>query len=131
MLIQFESRKVLITLLMVWCCIAVRAEGARADRLFARTNLMAWCIVPFDEKKRGPEERAQMLAKLGINRLAYDWRAEHIPTFNAEVAAMRRHQIEIAAWWFPGTLNAEARAILDCIKRNRIHPQLWVMLEGG
>jgi len=102
-----------------------------AAGLFARTNLVAWCIVPFDTKKRGPEERGQMLEKLGIKKLAYDWRAEHIPTFDAEVAAMKRHGVDMTAWWFPGALNAEAQAILDCIKRNDIHPQLWVMLEGG
>jgi len=105
--------------------------SASGYRLFDRTNLVAWCIVPFDAKKRGPEERGQMLEKLGIKKLAYDWRAEHIPTFDAEVAAMKRHAVEMTAWWFPGALNAEARAILDCIKRNGIHPQLWVMLEGG
>ncbi|HNQ74903.1 MAG TPA: PQQ-binding-like beta-propeller repeat protein [Verrucomicrobiota bacterium] len=104
----------------------------RADTaIFARSNLMAWCIVPFDTQRRGPEARAQMLARLGIPRLAYDWRAEHIPTFDAEVAAMQRHGIELAAWWFPDELNAAARAILECIERNRLHPQLWVMLEGG
>ena len=108
------------------------APALHADYdLFARTNLVAWCIVPFDAKKRGPEERAAMLEKLGIKKLAYDWRAEHIPTFDDEVMAMKRHGVEMTAWWFPGALNAEARAILDCIKRNRIHPQLWVMLEGG
>jgi hypothetical protein len=30
----------------------------------SRTNLVAWCIVPFDSKKRGPEERADLLAEL-------------------------------------------------------------------
>jgi glucose dehydrogenase/sugar phosphate isomerase/epimerase len=99
--------------------------------LFAHTNLVAWCIVPFDTKKCGPEERGQMLERLGIRKLAYDWRAEHIPTFDAEVAAMKRHGVEMTAWWFPGALNSDARVILDCIKRNNIHPQLWVMLEGG
>ena len=109
-----------------------RVAGANtAAGLFADTNLVAWCIVPFDAKKRGPEARGQMLEQLGIKKLAYDWRAEHIPTFDAEVAAMKRHGVEMTAWWFPGRLNAEAHAILDCIKRNDIHPQLWVMLEGG
>ena len=50
--------------------------------LFDRANLVAWCIVPFDARNRGPEERAEMLQRLGIKRLAYDWRAEHIPTFD-------------------------------------------------
>lgn len=98
------------------------------EGIFAKTNLVAWCIVPFDSQKRGPEARAEMLERLGIHRLAYDWRAEHIPTFDAEVAAMRKHHIDITAWWFPAALNAEAKAILDCIERNQIHPQLWVTM---
>jgi sugar phosphate isomerase/epimerase len=99
--------------------------------IFAKENLAAWCIVPFDAKKRGPKERAAMLERLGLTMLAYDYRAEHIPTFDAEIAALKRHHIKLLAWWFPGGLNSEARAILDCIKRNDVHPQLWVMLEGG
>ncbi len=96
--------------------------------LFSRTNLVAWCIVPFDSQRRSPEARAAMLSELGIRRLAYDWRAEHIPTFDTEVAAMRRHGIELMAWWFPAGLNDEARAILDCIDRTGIRPQLWVTM---
>jgi hypothetical protein len=101
---------------------------AKVD-LFSRENLMAWCIVPFDAKKRGPDERAQMLKKLGIPRLAYDYRAEHIPTFDAELDALKANGIELAAWWFPGTLNEEAQTILDVVKRHGVHPQLWV--TGG
>src|SRR5262245_59245051 len=41
-------------------------EAAAKPDLFARENLVAWCIVPFDSKKRGPEERAAMLKKLGF-----------------------------------------------------------------
>jgi sugar phosphate isomerase/epimerase len=99
-----------------------------AEGLFSQTNLVAWCIVPFDTKKRGPEERAQMLERLGIRRLAYDWRAEHITTFDDEVATMRKHGIEITAWWFPAALNEDAEAILACIGRTGIHPQLWVTM---
>ena len=46
--------------------------------VFAKDNLLAWCIVPFDACKRGPKERAVMLQRLGIRALAYDWRDEHI-----------------------------------------------------
>lgn len=114
----------------VLCLLLPRVAMAAlpTEGIFAKTNLVAWCIVPFDSQKRGPEARAEMLERLGIHRLAYDWRAEHIPTFDAEVAAMRKHHIDITAWWFPAALNAEAKAILDCIERNRIHPQLWVTM---
>jgi len=102
-----------------------------AADIFDRTNLVAWCIVPFDSKKRGPEERAQMLERLGIRRLAYDWRSEHVPSFDAEIEALQRHHIELTAWWFPAPMNAESKAILDCLERHRLSPQLWVSMFPG
>ena len=102
-----------------------------ANGLFARTNLVAWCIVPFDAKKRGPEERAAMLDELGIKRFAYDYRAEHIPTFDAEIEALKKHGVELTAWWFPTSLNDEAKNILAVLKRHGEHPQLWVMGGGA
>ena len=51
-----------------------------------RENLVAWCIVPFDAKKRGPEQRAKMLVELGLKKCAYDWREEHVATFAEEFA---------------------------------------------
>ena len=107
------------------------AEDKKSDAIFAPENIVAWCIVPFDAKKRGPEERAQMLDRLGIKRLAYDYRAEHIPTFDAEVEAMKKHGIEFTAWWFPTSLNEEAKGILTVIEKHKITPQLWVMGGGG
>jgi sugar phosphate isomerase/epimerase len=71
-----------------------------------------------------------MLDRLGIRRLAYDYRAEHIPTFDSEVETMKRHRIEFLAWWFPVELNDEARGILAVIERHKITPQLWVMGGG-
>ena len=110
--------------------------AVKCKDIYAPENLLAWCIVPFDAKKRGPEERAQMLHRLGIHCLAYDWREEHIPTFEAEVEAMQRHHIELTAWWFPNTLDANANAILGVIEKYKITPQLWVtgggeMLQPG
>jgi sugar phosphate isomerase/epimerase len=105
--------------------------GASAGELFDRDNLVAWCIVPFDAKKRGPEERAAMLERLGFKHFAYDYRAEHIPAWDAELDALKRHHIELTAWWFPTTLNDEARNALALFQRHGVKPQLWVMGGGG
>src|SRR5687767_5898842 len=78
-----------------------QAGGAPARDLFAPGNLVAWCIVPFDAKMRGPEERAAMLQRLGIRRFAYDWRAEHLPTLDQELDALERHGVSLDAFWFP------------------------------
>src|SRR5262245_29550336 len=100
--------------------------------LFSRDNLIAWCIVPFDAQKRRPEERAAMLERLGFRHFAYDWRAEHIPTFDAEIDALRRHGVSLDAFWVsPGELNRESRIILDVLKRHGIKTQLWVLLDFG
>lgn len=98
--------------------------------MFRDENLVAWCIVPFDSQKRTPEQRAQMLDELGIRKLAYDYRAEHVPSFDEEITTMKKHGIEFTAWWFPTVLNEEAKHILSLIKKHQIHPQLWVMGGG-
>ncbi len=117
--------------ILIAVALASASFGAVDNKdLLAPENLVAWCIVPFDAKKRGPEERAEMLDRLGIKRFAYDYRAEHVPTFDAEMEAIRKHHIELTAWWFPTTLNDEARLILGVIERSGFHPQLWVMGGG-
>lgn len=81
------------------------ADGSSAEEhgpgLFKAPNLVAWCIVPFDAKKRGPEERARMLKDLGFTQLAYDWREEHIKTFDAELEALQRQGIDPIRVEFP------------------------------
>ncbi len=122
---------------LVWGMMAVGASRGEdrpkvgPSHLFDRDNLVAWCVVPFDGKHRGPEARAAMLERLGFRHFAYDWRAEHIPSFDAEVDALTKHRIGLDAFWCPGELNAESRLILDLLKRRGVHAELWVMLGMG
>jgi sugar phosphate isomerase/epimerase len=106
------------------------ALSAPPADVFARDNLVAWCVVPFDGKKRGPEARAAMLAGLGFKKFAYDWRAEHLPTFDREVDELARRGIELTAVWFPAALNADAKALLAVIEKHKLSPQLWVSLTN-
>ena len=98
---------------------------------YSTESLIAWCIVPFDARKRGPEERAEMMAHLGIRHFAYDWRAEHIPTFDEEMEVLKRFGISLDAFWFPSALNDDAKTILTLLKRHNIKTQLWVTASGG
>jgi hypothetical protein len=109
---------------------------ARLEQLLAADNLVAWCIVPFDAGKRGPEERAAMLKKLGLSRVAYDWRAEHIPTFDAELEAYARHEIALHAFWMPVDTDTPLRekhwpVVLNLVKRHNVSTELWVMLNNA
>ena len=72
-----------------------------------------------------------MLKRLGFTKFAYDYRAEHVPTFDAEMDALKKQGIELTAWWFPQTLNAEAKQILEVLHRHKLHTQLWVTGGGN
>jgi putative heme-binding domain-containing protein len=118
-----------LLLLISLLCLTLLPQPAVACDLFDRSNLVAWCIVPFDAAKRSPAERAEMLARLGIRQLAYDWRAEHIPQFDEEVAAMQRHGIRITAWWIaPPDLSDVNRTILDVVRRHQLKLQFWALV---
>ena len=107
------------------------AAPAPATGLFARDNLVAWCIVPFDIKKRSPEARAKMLHDLGFKRFAYDWRAEHVPTFDAELDALKSQGVALQSFWATGALNDETRNILAVLDRHHTKAELWVTLGLG
>ncbi|RQP10046.1 MAG: xylose isomerase [Parapedobacter sp.] len=100
--------------------------------VFAKQNLAAWCIVPFDAKHRGPEERAKMLSDLGITKLAYDWREEHIPTFDDELRALNKYGIKLEAFWMMSGNHPEddpyIRQIFDFIARNKVKTQIWLLM---
>jgi sugar phosphate isomerase/epimerase len=88
-------------------------------------RLIAWCIVPFDAKNRGPAERAEMVKRLGLKRVAYDWRQQHVPTFEDEILQYRKHGIEFFAFW---GVHDEA---FKLFKRYDLHPQIWQTLTEG
>lgn len=98
-------------------------EEPRRD-IFARGNLVAWCIVPFDGKKRGPEARAAMCAKLGFSKVAYDWRQEHVPTFEQEILAYKKHGLTYFAFW---NVHEEAFQLFE---KHGLSPQVWAMLPA-
>ncbi len=100
----------------------------KSSKLLARKNLVAWCIVPFDAKKRGPEDRVAMLKQLGFQRYAYDWRAEHLPTFDRELQLLKTNNIRLEAVWFPAQLDADARTILALLRKHRLKTQLWITM---
>ncbi|MEM1295232.1 MAG: TIM barrel protein [Verrucomicrobiota bacterium] len=87
-------------------------------------NLVAWCIVPFDAKKRGPAQRAAMLKELGITRCAYDWRKEHVRQFEEEIQAYQKQGIEFFAFWGG---HEEAFRLFE---KYDLQPQVWRTLKS-
>jgi sugar phosphate isomerase/epimerase len=96
-------------------------------------NLVAWCIVPFDIKKRTPEERINMLMELGLRSYAYDWREEHLATMAKEFRLARENGIGLKAVWLwidansdaPGQLSESNEAMLAIVKDAGLETQIW------
>jgi hypothetical protein len=126
----------LLSIVFVWTIVAMTGGSgvghaaepvdvaARAKELFRRDNLVAWCIVPFDAKKRGPEDRAAMLEKLGFKHFAYDWRKEHVPAFDEECDALAKHGVTLDAFW---TTPPDLPKLLESFKTRGLKPSFWVM----
>jgi sugar phosphate isomerase/epimerase len=102
-------------------------EAPSAGSIYAKDNLAAWCIVPFDAKKRGPTERAEMLRRLGFTKLAYDWRAEHVPSFEEEILALKRHGVDFFAFWSPMSASLGYETMMKLIEKHEITPQIWMI----
>ena len=113
-----------LCLLILSACSACSVGQLSAADLFDKQNLAAWCIVPFDAAKRGPEARAEMVAKMGLKKIAYDWRQEHVAEFEREILAYQKHGIEMFAFW---GVHDEAFRLFE---KYKLHPQLWIMMKG-
>jgi hypothetical protein len=98
--------------------------------------------VPFDSRRRTPEERIAMLERLGFRRYAYDWRAEHLPDTARELRLARDRGIRVEAVWMwieadrPGKLSEANERVLAALKEAGLSTQIWLgfapsYFEGG
>ncbi len=102
-----------------WGDVFAWQQPTEAPESFSKENLVAWCIVPFDAKNRDPAERAAMVSDLGLKRVAYDWRKEHVATFEQEILEYKKHGIEYFAFW------SWHDDMAPLIKKHGIQPQIW------
>ena len=105
--------------LILFAWIPVFTRAADNPPPFDRANTVAWCIVPFDGQKRTPAARAAMVRSLGLTRVAYDWRAEHVAEFEQEFLEYRRQGIELFAFW------SAHEAAFRLFEKHGLRPQIW------
>jgi sugar phosphate isomerase/epimerase len=111
--------------------LAAGASQPGAPDVFSKSNLVAWCIVPFDVRNRGPVERAEMLKGLGITKLAYDWREGHIPSFDQELDTLDKYGIRLQAFWLTSGPDPagekDVGIVLDLLRRHHAKTQIWYL----
>lgn len=97
-------------------------------------NLYAWCIVPFDNQERSPEERIQMLKELGFQSYVYDWREKHLPEMAGEWRLAKEQGVEVMGVWLwiddradrPGRLSEANEKIFQTLAEVGLKTQIWL-----
>ena len=61
-----------------------------------------------------------MIQRLGLSRVAYDWRDEHVASFEDEILQYQQHGIDFFAFW------AWHPEFAPLVRKYDIHPQFWI-----
>jgi sugar phosphate isomerase/epimerase len=96
-------------------------------------NYFAWCIVPFDNQNRTPEQRIEMLKRLGFVSYAYDWREKHLPEMAKEIKLATENGIKMNAVWMwidrsdsIRQLSANNKKVLQALEETGLKTQIWI-----
>jgi sugar phosphate isomerase/epimerase len=96
-------------------------------------NCFAWCIVPFDNQNRTPEQRIEMLKRLGFVSYAYDWREKHLPEMANEIQLANENGIKMNAVWMwidksdsIGQLSPNNQKVLQVLEETGLKTQIWI-----
>jgi sugar phosphate isomerase/epimerase len=123
---------VLLILYISGCANKIQSTKTKNDLLFSQKNLLAWCTVPYDSKKRNSEERAIMLKELGFTSFAYDWRDQDLPNMETEFATLKKYDIKLKSIWFwvnggkDQILDDADETILRTLAKTNTKTELWV-----
>ncbi|MEM8947469.1 MAG: AP endonuclease [Planctomycetota bacterium] len=136
--VSLQKRRFLIALAAALAAsVSIRTASAAAPEeggfnLYAKTNLVAWCVVPFDNQRRTPAQRTQMLKELGFRSLAWDWRSEHLGTLATEIDLLRAADIDLQAVWCwigdgaNGQIGESNEQLLTILKQSGAKTDIWV-----
>lgn len=127
----------IIALLLLSGCSIKENSSSMNNHLFQKENLLAWCVIPYDNQNRSPSERAGMLTELGFTKFAYDWRDHHLPDFPEEINVLEGHEIELSAAWLwvderaSDGLLPEHDKIFDALESSGTSTQIWVGMHDN
>ena len=127
---------IIAILLLVGCSIEENSSTMN-NHLFQKDNLLAWCVIPYDNQNRSPSERAEMLSDLGFAKFAYDWRDHHLPDFPEEINELEAHGIELSATWLwidersSDGLLPEHDKIFDALEDSATSTRIWVGMHDN
>lgn len=128
-MLKYSLKIITVALLMILNIYCTTKQPKELDM----KNYFAWCIVPFDNLNRNPEERISMLKELGFVSYAYDWRTEHLSEMVKEINLARENGIKIDGVWMwidknnsVENLSEDNKKVFDIIQKTGLKTQIWL-----
>ncbi len=125
----------LYSILLIACDPQSNDVPSQNAQIFAKSNLHVWAYEEYDAVDRTPEEHAQALVDLGIDKAGYISRnAERVSEFEVYLKAYREAGIELIAVWTPIHTDApleevQVREFFEVVDRHGLNIQWWLTLE--
>ena len=130
--IPYMNRSIAISFILLLILTIISCQN-NVDRVQDMSNYYAWCIVPYDNQERTPEQRIEMLKELNIRSYAYDWRTKHLPEMAHEMQLAKQNSIDIMAVWMwisasdsINNLSDDNNAIMQVVQDAGLKTQIWV-----
>ena len=102
--------------------------------LGADENLVAWAFLNYEPEGRSPEERAQMLQRLGFTKCGYEGHPHLIGQLEEHIIAYRKYNIELIGIYLeirqanPLEQDYIMKAI-EVFERQKCKLQLWLTVK--
>jgi len=105
-------------------------------RLGADEDLVAWAFLNYEPAGRSPEERAQMLKRLGFTKCGYEGHPHLTGQLEEHIIAYRRHNIELIGIYLEirqaNPLEQDyLRQAIEVIERQQCRLQLWLTVKDS
>ena len=129
----FSSRLLLLPVAALTINVWGQPDQAKS---WADENLAAWAFLDFDPAGRTPDERAQMLKRLGLTKCGYEGHPRWISQLEDHIVAYRKHGIELLGIYLE--IRAEnpleqdyLREAIEIFERQQHPLQLWLTVRDS
>lgn len=134
-----KLKKILRLNISVLLIVFASAINCKAQHLMEVSEVSPWCIIGFDSKNRGVEERIAMLKELGITKYGYNRGNGKYDEMEEEFQLARENDIEITSvfLWLNakrdslGKLSPSNEKLLNNLMGSEHKPTIWVSFSDN
>jgi sugar phosphate isomerase/epimerase len=123
-------------LLIATVLVVTAVSTAKRSMLGSDENLLAWAFLNYEPEGRSPDERAQMLKRLGFTRCGYEGHPRYIGQLEEHIIAYRKHGVELVGIYLEirqaNPLEQDyLKEAIEILERRKCKLQLWLTIKDS